>query len=203
MLEGYFRPAYQRYLVNPLAESLATYTKINPHSITLISILFGIISSVCIMTGENSVACIFLLLSGYCDTLDGTLARIKKSSSMQGAVIDIVGDRIVEIAVIFGLFCVEPNSRAYASFWMLASSLICITSFLVVGIFSANQSKKSFHYSPGLMERPEAFIFFVTMILVPNLFFLLAWVYTALVCFTAVYRISEFIFIAKEVTWKN
>lgn len=203
MLEGYFRPAYQRYLVNPLAESLATYTKIKPHIITLISILFGIISSTFIIAGKNNVACLFLLVSGYCDTLDGTLARIKKSSSAQGAVIDIVGDRIVEIAVIFGLFCVEPNSRAYASFWMLASSLICITTFLVVGIFSNNKSEKSFHYSPGLMERPEAFIFFILMIVIPKLFFLLAWIYTALVCFTAVYRMTEFIFITKDVAWKN
>ena len=67
-----------------------------------------------------------------------------------------------------------------------------MTSFLVVGIFSENKSQKGFHYSPGLMERPEAFLFFAMMMLLPTLFSALALLFTFLVFLTAGLRVLEF-----------
>ncbi len=42
------------------------------------------------------------------------------------------------------------------------------------------------------MERAEAFIFFLLMILIPSWFINLAWIYSALVLLTAVIRIYQF-----------
>lgn len=193
MLEQYIRPSYQKYFVDPLASWISNQTTVKPNLISLLSIILGILAALLLIARENMLSCLFLLFSGYLDTLDGTLARIKNCSSKQGTVIDIVGDRIVEIAIIFGLLCIAPNLRIFPIFWMLASSLLCITTFLVVGIFASNESEKSFYYSPGLMERPEAFAFFIVMILIPSLFFYLAWIYTVLVSFTGIYRMIEFI----------
>ncbi|WBV63947.1 CDP-alcohol phosphatidyltransferase family protein [Legionella pneumophila 130b] len=100
-----------------------------------------------------------LLLSGYCDTLDGTIARLTNHSSDWGSVLDIMTDRVVEVGVVFALWAINPNERGLGSLLMMASILLCITSFLVVGIFKTNDSEKSFHYSPGLIERAEAFVF--------------------------------------------
>lgn len=69
-------------------------------------------------------------------------------------------DRVVEFVVVLALWFVAPQQRGLWCLLMLGSMLLCITSFLVVGIFSENQSQKSFHYSSGLMERAEAFSFF-------------------------------------------
>lgn len=62
---------------------------------------------------------------------------------------------------------IAPQERGLWCMLTLGSMLLCITSFLVVGIFTENQSQKSFHYSPGLMKRAEAFSFFIAMMIWP------------------------------------
>ncbi|MBA3660152.1 MAG: CDP-alcohol phosphatidyltransferase family protein [Gammaproteobacteria bacterium] len=135
---------------------------------------------------------LMILLSGCCDILDGALARYLKQVTPLGAVIDIVMDRCVEFAVIFGLWLIQPELRAGLCLFMLGSILLCVTSFLVVGIFTPNQSTKSFHYSVGIIERPEAFIFFILMIIFPLFFTLLAIMFSLLVLLTTALRIVEF-----------
>ena len=69
---------------------------------------------------------------------------------------------------------------------------MCITAFLVVGIFSAKEGEKSFYYSPGLVERAEAFLFFIAMMLLPNYFNQLAYSFILLVFITALFHLFQF-----------
>lgn len=101
-------------------------------------------------------------------------------------------DRIVEFSAVLALYLFDPQHRATLTILMLGSILLCITSFLVVGIFSNNTSQKSFYYSPGIMERAEAFLFFIVMTLFPDYFNFLAAVFCFLVCLTALIRLFEF-----------
>lgn len=133
-----------------------------------------------------------LLLSGFLDILDGSVARFKNKTSQFGAVLDITGDRLVEFCVILGLYLYEPETRSLNCLLMLGSVLLCVTSFLVVGIFTPNQTDKGFHYSPGLMERAEAFIFFFLMIACPPAFSSLSYLFSTLVFLTAFVRLWEF-----------
>ncbi len=190
MIEAYFRHHYQKLLVNPVARRMGL--KMTPNQVTLLSGVLGILVLPAIIVNMPYLAITFLLLSGFCDTLDGTLARLNHSPSDWGSVLDIMTDRLVEWVVVFALWTVEPHSRGLWSLLMLGSMLLCITSFLVVGIFSANESQKSFHYSPGLMERAEAFLFFIAMILWPHAFSILACLFVGLVALTAVIRLMQF-----------
>ena len=190
MIEHHLRPRYQKYLVNPMANLLGT--RINANHITWLSGLFGVLVLPALLLHQVMLAIGLLLLSGYCDTLDGTLARFNHNSSDWGSALDITIDRLVEWAVVFALWSVAPASRGLWCLLMLGSMLLCITSFLVVGIFSANHSQKSFHYSPGLMERAEAFFFFILMMLWPQAFGFLALLFTTLVTWTAVIRLMQF-----------
>jgi len=151
-----------------------------------------------IAKGEAVLSIFLLLLSGYFDTLDGSLARFQGKTSDFGSVLDILCDRIVEFAVVMGLF--YHYQVAECSLYMLGSMLLCITSFLVVGIFSENSSHKSFHYSAGLMERGEAFLFFVMMISLPALFAALSYLFSALVFLTAVIRLYQFYRLSKPIS---
>jgi phosphatidylglycerophosphate synthase len=141
---------------------------------------------------QGALALVALGISGYLDTLDGSLARHLQSTSDKGAACDIVSDRVVEFSIIFGLYLQDPIPRASLCLLMLGSVLFCISSFLVVGIFSANDSHKSFHYSPGIMERTEAFIFFAAFILFPQAFTVLASFFSLLVALTGLLRMLEF-----------
>ena len=190
MIEAYIRPPYQRFLVNPAAKALKN--KISPNQLTLLSGIVGCLILPCLYFGAHFFAIMLLLLSGYLDTLDGTLARLTQQSSDWGSVLDIISDRLVEFVVILGLWFVAPETRSFWIIMMLGSVLFCITSFLVVGIFSANASEKSFYYSPGMIERAEAFAFFIAMIVWPDWFSILAFLFALLVFITAIIRLKQF-----------
>lgn len=186
MIDSYFRSPYQRLCVDPLAARIPA----NANLITLLACFFGVLT-LPLLQVSAWLAAGALLVSGYLDTLDGTIARAQGRTSPAGAALDILCDRVVECAVVIGLFLVDP-ARAVLCLAMLASILLCVTSFLVVGVFSANESEKSFHYSPGLIERCEAFLFFLAMMLLPKLFTPLAALFTLLVTLTAVIRMRQF-----------
>lgn len=190
MIEPYIRPSYQQILGDPLAQMLGKI--LSPNAITLLSVLTGVGILPTLLSNQTTIALILLVLSGLLDTLDGTVARLSHKASPFGTVLDILGDRVVEFAIVLGLFLVSPEHRALACIIMLGSMLICVTSFLVVGIFSKNESHKSFHYSSGLMERPEAFVFFGAMILFYDYFQILAFLFSFLVFLTALLRMIEF-----------
>ncbi len=189
MIEHHLRPYYQK-LVNPIAHFLGN--RVSANQITCLSGLFGTLVFPALLLHQIALAISLLLLSGYCDTLDGTLARFNHSTSDWGSALDITIDRLVEWVVVFALWSVAPNERGFWCLLMLGSMLLCITSFLVVGIFSANQSQKGFHYSPGLMERAEAFFFFILMMLWPAAFGFLALLFIVLVTLTAIIRLIQF-----------
>ncbi|MBS0603550.1 MAG: CDP-alcohol phosphatidyltransferase family protein [Verrucomicrobia bacterium] len=191
MIEATLRKTYQKYCVDPLLR-LKVFRKVHPIALTLLACLVGVSALPLLSLGFTTSALFFLIASGVLDTLDGSLARQDEKTSNQGAALDITCDRLVEFAVILGLFFIEPFSRGLPSLLMLGSVLICVTSFLIVGIFTQNSSEKSFHYSPGLIERAEAFFFFAAMILFPTLFNPLAYLFSILVLLTAAIRLVQF-----------
>lgn len=190
MIDSYYRTTYQKIFVDPLLQKIQK-VGITPNMLTLLALISGVAIFPALALGYSWMAILFLGFSGYLDTLDGSLARKSTYDTPKGAVLDIVSDRIVEFSIILGLFSVDPN-RALLCIFMLGSILICITSFLVVGIFTKNQGPKSFYYSPGLIERTEAFIFFFLMMLFPLQFPFFAFLFTALVSLTAFIRIFQF-----------
>lgn len=197
MIDTYCRNFYQKIFIDPLLQR-KRLDKLTPNLLTELSCIFGVIVCPLIAFGHPFMAVLFLLISGFLDTLDGSIARHRKISTVQGAVMDIISDRLVEFSVLLGLFFVEPNSRGFSCMLMLGSAYLCITSFLIVGVFTKNNSQKSFFYSWGLIERSEVFIFFLLMILFPSQFFLLSSIFTAGVFLTAFIRIWQFFFVNTE-----
>lgn len=190
MLEQNLRHHYQKWFVDPIAKAFQHH--INPLYITILSGLLGLLVIPALYCSKIALALLLLVASGYLDTLDGTVARQTKTSSAFGSAMDIVTDRLVEISAVIGLWLVDPIHRGLLSLLMLASMLLCITSFLVVGIFTSNDSHKGFHYSPGIMERAEAFIFFILMMLLPIYFVPLSILFIILVMLTTAIRLIEF-----------
>lgn len=191
MIDSYLRSPLQKAFVDSIAEKCAS-KNISPLFLTFLGCCIGISCVPLLYFDCTFLAILAILTSGYIDILDGTLARLKNVSSPQGAVLDIVCDRTVEASIVFSLFLVDPMTRATSCLLMLISILICVTSFLVVGIFIENESSKSFHYSPGLMERSEAFSFFIAMIAAPQYFNFLSLSFTFLVLYTGASRVFQF-----------
>ena len=201
MLDTHSRSIYQTRLLDPIMH-WPMWRFIHPHLVTLMGCFLGGLIWPVLLYQMTIWAIILLALTGFMDTLDGTLARYFGLESPQGAALDIFCDRVVEFAVLLGLYSYDPENRAMPILFMLGSVLLCITSFLVVGIFSENESDKSFFYSPGLIERTEAFGFFFLMILWPSFFTPLAWLFTILVFFTAIIRLWQFFSYSKLIPVK-
>lgn len=192
MIESTFRKTYQKFCIDPLLR-LKTLRKLHPLLLTFLACAMGISVLPLLALNLPIYALLCLILSGFLDTLDGSLARQEGKTSNVGAAMDIVSDRVVEFAIILGLFFVDPTSRALPCLMMVGSAFICVTSFLVVGIFTQNSSEKSFHYSPGMIERAEAFIFFAAMIIFPTAFMPLSILFSSLVMLTALIRMVQFV----------
>ena len=189
MIEQRFRNIYQTILVNPVLKLCGK--SLTPNKVTILSGIVGLLVIPALVFKCIWIAVFLLLVSGYFDTLDGSLARLQDRSTQIGSALDIVMDRLVEWAVVFALYLVDPQ-RAVLCFLILLANLLCITSFLVVGIFVEQNSNKSFFYHEGLMERAEAFIFFILMMLIPQWFAFLAVVYIILVLLTAFLHLRFF-----------
>ena len=193
MIETNLRKTYQKICVDPLLQ-IQGFQKVHPIFLTCLGGLLGIAIFPALAGGFPLCALLLLILSGFIDTLDGSLARLYAKTSPQGAAMDIVTDRIVEFAILLGLYCVDPPSRSLPIILMLGSILICVTSFLIVGLFTENKTEKSFHYSPGIIERAEAFIFFAIMIFLPAAFHFLSYLFSFLVLLSAFIRMIQFLY---------
>lgn len=191
MIDSYLRNTYQKLLIEPILPHVAQWG-FSPAFYTLGALISGILVLPALLFAHPFFAVLLLFISGYLDTLDGSIARFQNRDSNQGAMLDIISDRIVESSVILGLYAVDPISRGWLCLFMLASVLICVTTFLVTGIFINQKSEKSFYYSPGLMERTEAFIFFGFMIMFPSGFFPLSLLFSILVTATGMKRAFDF-----------
>lgn len=191
MIDSHCRAPFQKAFIDPVFKFFPLLLRISPFYITLLAMFCGALAAPLLFFKQTWLALFFILFSAYCDILDGSLAREAKKSSNAGAVLDVFCDRFVEFCIILGLYLFDP-ARALYCLLMLGSAYLCVCSFLLVAIFKKNNSQKSFHYSPGLIERTEAFFLFTAMLVFPKLFILLALAFTILTAFTAFVRIGEF-----------
>lgn len=189
MLETNLRAIFEKGLITPIARF--TYCHVDPNAITFCALVTGVVAAIFLSLDMALAAVSFLLLSGYLDVLDGAVARLRNQSTQLGTLLDILSDRIVESAVVIAFFIREPT-LALITLCMLATILLCVTSFLLVGLFSQQKGEKSFYYSSGLIERAEAFIFFTLMILLPDLALYLGSLFVLLVLWTTFYRVHTF-----------
>ncbi|KQX68138.1 CDP-alcohol phosphatidyltransferase family protein [Paenibacillus sp. Root444D2] len=184
--------SYARDIVQPVIEKGAKILRsagLSANSITWIAMLIGVGSGVVFYLGFPIAAVVILWISGYLDSVDGTLARMTKPSKW-GNILDITFDRIVEGALIIAILLVHPD--AYLPIVLnLAAILVNITAFLVTGNVITNSGAKGFHYNPGILERTEAFVFFSLMILFPNAIWELAWLFLVLLLFTTIRHLRD------------
>ena len=120
-----------------------------------------------------------LLVSGLCDAVDGRVARLGGGATPWGGVLDLTFDRIVEAAVLLGIAL--PNPAWHLPALVLACTwYVNLCVFLAVGAASDRQGEKLIVYPPGLLERSEALLFALVVVLAPGWAPAAAYVYAAL-----------------------
>lgn len=180
-----------RKAVDPLFERFARLLlklRFTPNLVTLLAFVLGLGAGALLYFKLTVPAVITLWFSGLLDAVDGTMARLSGRSSMVGAVLDVTGDRVVELSFVWTLALLHPDCLL-PLLALVSCILLSMTVFLTTGMLALNHSSKSFFYPAGLMERTEGFILFSLMALFQAFLAPITWVFAGLILFTAVQRL--------------
>lgn len=192
---------HARKYFNPIFSKLADlmiHIGISANQITIFAFFVGIFSAVLLYFNKYIFSFVLLWVSGLFDAIDGEVARKSNKKSMLGAQLDIICDRIVELAFIWAV-AINNKYVLYEILFLVSMILISMTVFLTTGMITKNNTNKSFYYQSGLMERTEGFIMFSLMIIFIEKINIVIIIYGILIFVTIIQRIAETIKINKEV----
>ena len=164
--------------------------------VTLFGFGLGLVSALCIAFGFYGFAILPLLVSRFCDGLDGAVARFGKATD-RGAFLDIGLDFVFYASIPLAFAVASPTSNALAAATLLAAFVGTGSSFLAYaiiaekrGLKSTEYPSKTFYYLGGLTEGTETIACFLAMCLWPAHFPSIAYVYTTLCAITIVTRLT-------------
>lgn len=192
---------HARKIFNPIFSKIARLMidiGLSANQITFIAFVIGILSAVALYFNKYLLSFVLLWISGLFDAVDGEVARLSNKKSLIGAQLDIVSDRIVELAFIWAI-AFKHKELLYELLFLVSMILISMTVFLTTGMIAKNNTKKSFYYQSGLMERTEGFIMFSIMIIFREKMRLVIIIYAILILITIIQRLVETIKINREV----
>jgi archaetidylinositol phosphate synthase len=161
-----------------------------PNQLTAAAFALGILAAVLVALKLNIWGLAALLLSGFIDIMDGTVARIKNIQSKKGAFLDIIFDKLVETLFILGLAIAYPGHYiSYLVFLVLV--IFNFSTFLIAGSLMKNTGEKSMHYDPGIAERTETFICFGFILIFPDYLFYILNAFNLLILITGIIRLKN------------
>lgn len=188
MIESHIRAKLQPYFNHAGAQ----IAHLSPNHITMAAFITGITSGIFLSADYRMIALALLLASGVLDVLDGTVARLNNQSHPAGAYMDLISDRMVECAMILG-FTVSYPHYYFAYILFLISVLLHFATFVAAGALFKNEGHKSMHHDHSFIERAEAFIVFILMLLFPAYIFELLTLFSVAIIADAVGRFSRVI----------
>ena len=147
---------------------LFSSTGLSPNKLTLIGFITAIISSIIFglnlslepILNSSIIGSIILLIAGFFDVIDGSVAKITKKASNKGAFLDSVLDKISEITIFLGI--------AIGSLANPILCLIAVSSSLLVSYTRSRAETLGINLSGvGFGERAERLLILSIMGLVP------------------------------------
>ena len=121
-----------------------------PNAITLAALATGIAAGAAVATGWFGLACLLATCSTICDILDGQVARVTRTGSNAGELLDAVVDRYTEFAFIAGFIVYARESRL-----QIAIALGALLASFMISYTSAKAEALQVSVPRGLMRRHE------------------------------------------------
>ncbi len=122
---------------------------VSPNAVSLLSVVVSFAAGILYATGTFFWGGIVLLLSGFLDTLDGTIARLQGQSTRFGALLDSTLDRYADFSVFAGLLIF------YKHHWVFFIIILSILGSFMVSYVKARAESLGATRIVGLMQRPE------------------------------------------------
>jgi CDP-diacylglycerol--glycerol-3-phosphate 3-phosphatidyltransferase len=181
MLDGRLRTRVSQGLA-PIGKALER-ANVSADMLTVLGLVFSVITAVLIGAGELRWAVLGLVASGFVDLLDGAVARRSGQASPRGAFFDSVTDRVSDAVVLGGVAWYLVGEGAYLPLLAFAAAGLS----MLVSYERARAEGLGFDAKGGLMERAERMVLLgiglMFHILVPVL-----WLMIVLTAITALQR---------------
>lgn len=152
VLVGMFLRHYFFWIISPLSW-LVLRSGLPANAITTLATLLGMGSGVAVAAGRFALGGWLFLFSGILDTVDGRLARMRKTASLEGAVLDSILDRYVDGAFLIGL------AWYYRETWVLFPILAALLGTSLVPYVRAKGEGLGVELRGGVMQRLERVLF--------------------------------------------
>jgi len=135
---------------------------LTPNKISIIGFILALASAVSygLTTSRSSwllfLAVVFLLASGFCDTLDGIVARTFQQTTVFGGFFDSVLDRYADAAVYAAIIVAGLSNAVWGSVWGVVWGLATLSGSMMVSYTRARAEAVGIKMeSVGLAERAE------------------------------------------------
>lgn len=134
---------------------------LTPNRISLIGFILAFASATAYGLALNNswlliLATVFLLASGFCDTLDGIVARTFQQVTVFGGFFDSVLDRYADAIVYAAILIAGLCNAAWGTFWGTIAVLATLAGSLLVSYSRARAEAAGLKMeSVGLAERAE------------------------------------------------
>ncbi len=161
-------PRIRKLMAYHLSRPVINYlskTPITPNTITWIGFLLSLIAVVLVIINSLIAAGIIVLVAGFCDILDGALARSTNQTTRFGTILDSTLDRISEAALLLGiliLFLLNPESSVFFGLipkqWSISLVNLALLASMLVSYIRARAETQGLECQIGVFTRNERMI---------------------------------------------
>ena len=137
--DGFFSTFVLRKISRLFTNALVE-TNVKPNTVTVFSIVFGLLGAYVASQGDYLVGAIALLFSLVLDCVDGEIARYKNQFTVLGAWLDALADRVKEFAYVAGLLYSVDDDRA----WWLGIAYVILQTVRHLSDYNFVQLQKSY-----------------------------------------------------------
>lgn len=166
-------------------------TRLTPNSITWIGFFITCGAAALIVTDNNLIAGIVVLVAGLFDMLDGALARLTGRVTRFGAVLDSTLDRLSEAVLLLALIYVFAREQQTA--WIVLTGVALLGS-LMISYIRARIEGLGVECKAGLFTRPERVILLALGLLLSGIEYALVVAIGLLALFSFVTVVERLIF---------
>ena len=183
MFDGKFRKGVDKVL-DPIGVFLSRIG-VTANALTASGIVIAGIGSLFIGQGRLFLGFIFLILTGLPDALDGAVTKASGTSSVRGAFLDSVSDRVTDILLFCGIAWYLASNES-GRIMMLPVAVM--GAAMLISYQRAKAESLGFDAKGGIMERAERFIVLALGLLISNILIPVLWVMLILTFITAIQR---------------
>jgi archaetidylinositol phosphate synthase len=133
------------------------FKRANPNLITVTGLVLAVVAGLLFAAGSPLWGGVFILLSGFFDILDGTVARGNNKITPYGGFLDSVSDRYADAAILFGAMYGGLTAMPYPPVEWFWGAIALIGSFMV-SYTRARGEASGVSATVGVAERAERLV---------------------------------------------